>query len=61
MTNPSGVKGSPKISINTMAWVFEQIAFDIPLKAIAVDLKVHYTTLVYWLNRAEKEGFAAWD
>ena len=51
---------SPKITIDQMAWVFEQLSLDTPLKSIAFDLDVHYTTLAKWVNRAEKEGFAAW-
>lgn len=54
------VKGpAPKITIEQMAWVFEQLDEDVPLKSLAIDLNVHVSTLSRRIARAEKEGFAA--
>lgn len=50
---------APKITVEQMAWVFEQIDEGVPLKALAMDLNVDASTLTRRLNRAEKEGFAA--
>jgi len=51
----------PKITIDQMGWVFEQLSEDVPLKALAVDLDVDVSTLTKWLNHAERQGFAAFD
>lgn len=50
---------NPTITIDQMAWVFEQLSDDVPLKALAIDLKVDVSTLSRRLIRAEREGFAA--
>ena len=53
-------KGSnPSITIAQMGWVFEKLDEDVPLKSLAGSLKVDVTTLQRWIDRAEKEGFAA--
>ena len=49
-----------KLSISDMAYVFEQLDIDTPIKSLAIDLNVHRTTLARWIIRAEKFGFEAW-
>lgn len=50
---------NPVITIDQMAWVFEQLSDDVSLKVLAGELKVDVSTLTRRLNRAEREGFAA--
>jgi len=50
---------NPVITIDQMAWVFEQLSDDVSLKVLAVELNVDVSTLTRRLNRAEREGFAA--
>ena len=48
-----------KISIDQMAWVFEQLDSDTPLKNIAVDLGVSQPVLAHRISMAERYGFDA--
>ena len=50
----------PPISIKKMAWVFEQLESDKPIKAIAIDLNMPYRSLLKWIDKAERIGFDAW-
>lgn len=52
---------NPSITIDQMAWVFEQLGQDVPLKSLAADLGVDVSTLKRRLIRAENEGFAAFN
>ena len=51
---------SPCISIDSMAWVFEKLIEDRPIKSIAADLDVSPRTLSLWIGKAERLGFGAW-
>ena len=50
----------PPISIKQMGWVYEQLESDAPVKAIAIDLKMNYRTLLKWIDKSERLGFDAW-
>ena len=48
------------MTIEQMAWAFEQLDRDVPIKSIAIDCGVEYSTLTREIYRAEALGFDAW-
>jgi len=48
-----------KISIDQMAWAFEQLDCGVPLKSLAVDLGVSQPVLAHRISMAERYGFDA--
>lgn len=50
-----------KLNKNDIAWAMEQLSGDIPMKAVAVDLGVHVSTLSRTLELAELNGFELWE
>lgn len=57
----SDVDTRQKLTVDQVAWAFEQIDQGVPLKAIALDLDVHPTTLSRRLRLAEELGFEAFE
>lgn len=55
MSNPCG-----SLTKEQMAWVFERLDEDVPLKALAWDLNINVHQLYRRVSAAEKHGFDAW-
>lgn len=51
---------NPKLSIEQVAYAFEQRGLFCSYESIALDLGVSYTTLRRYMRNAEHYGFAYW-
>ena len=51
---------NPKLTIEQVAYAFEQRSLSVSYEWIAQDLGVSYTTLRRYMRNAERYGFAYW-